>query len=210
MPALRFMPCVACIDGSCELVAIQDPEVVAIVVSRLCFAPPMAGGINSLDGLAHDSHPSHRIDTCCKISSFPFHHSLAVTVFLTRTTFFQDPEHATAPPLSQTPSSMTHPSPAPRPTPDHTLTIPSLSPSNATLECRIYLPIPHPRFRPQSSSPNSQRHPPSPRSRRRRGAVVAHPYGPLGGSFDDVVVCEVVRALLEDGDGWVVCTFNFR
>lgn len=39
-------------------------------------------------------------------------------------------------------------------------------------------------------------------------AVVAHPYGPLGGSYDDPVVNLTARELLSAG--YVVCTFNFR
>ncbi|PHH61710.1 hypothetical protein CDD81_8055 [Ophiocordyceps australis] len=41
-----------------------------------------------------------------------------------------------------------------------------------------------------------------------QAAVFAHPYAPLGGSFDDGVVEAVVRELL--GAGYVVATFNFR
>ncbi len=40
------------------------------------------------------------------------------------------------------------------------------------------------------------------------GAIIAHPYAPLGDSFDDPVVGIVVAALLEAG--LVVGTFNFR
>ena len=39
-------------------------------------------------------------------------------------------------------------------------------------------------------------------------AVVAHPYAPLGGNFDDRVVVNVVKVLVQNG--WVVGTFNFR
>ncbi|KAL7268545.1 Lipase 5 [Rhizina undulata] len=42
----------------------------------------------------------------------------------------------------------------------------------------------------------------------RKAAVVAHPYAPLGGSFDDYVVGRLVRVLLDGG--FVVATFNFR
>ena len=41
-----------------------------------------------------------------------------------------------------------------------------------------------------------------------KGAIVAHPYAPLGGSFDDPVVAIVVREMLQAG--FVVGTFNFR
>ena len=43
---------------------------------------------------------------------------------------------------------------------------------------------------------------------RKKAAVVAHPYAPLGGCYDDPVVSEVVGVLL--GEGWIVGTFNFR
>lgn len=39
-------------------------------------------------------------------------------------------------------------------------------------------------------------------------AVVAHPYAPLGGNFDDHVVVNVMKVLVQNG--WVVGTFNFR
>ena len=42
----------------------------------------------------------------------------------------------------------------------------------------------------------------------RRGAIMAHPYAPLGGCYDDPVVGFVVKELLEAG--YVVGTFNFR
>ena len=41
-----------------------------------------------------------------------------------------------------------------------------------------------------------------------KGAVFAHPYGPLGGSYDDLVVLAVTETLAKEG--WVVGTFNFR
>lgn len=41
-----------------------------------------------------------------------------------------------------------------------------------------------------------------------QGVVIAHPYAPLGGSYDDHVVLAVVQAMLEHG--FVVLTFNFR
>ncbi|KAF2763998.1 hypothetical protein EJ03DRAFT_332247 [Teratosphaeria nubilosa] len=41
-----------------------------------------------------------------------------------------------------------------------------------------------------------------------KGAVVAHPYAPLGGSYDDPVVLTVAQTLLDQG--LVVATFNFR
>ena len=41
-----------------------------------------------------------------------------------------------------------------------------------------------------------------------KGAIVAHPYAPLGGSYDDPVVAVIVREMLQVG--FVVGTFNFR
>ncbi|QDS68807.1 hypothetical protein FKW77_006164 [Venturia effusa] len=41
-----------------------------------------------------------------------------------------------------------------------------------------------------------------------RGAIVAHPYAPLGGSYDDPVVGLVASQILKEG--FTVCTFNFR
>ncbi|KAI2792339.1 hypothetical protein POX_b02376 [Penicillium oxalicum] len=41
-----------------------------------------------------------------------------------------------------------------------------------------------------------------------RGAIIAHPYAPLGGSYDDAVVDFLSSELLQAG--YVVTTFNFR
>ena len=41
-----------------------------------------------------------------------------------------------------------------------------------------------------------------------KGAIVAHPYAPLGGSYDDPVVQIAVSVLLRTG--FVVGTFNLR
>lgn len=43
---------------------------------------------------------------------------------------------------------------------------------------------------------------------RKQAAVVAHPYAPLGGCYDDPVVDVVAGTLLQVG--FVVATFNFR
>lgn len=43
---------------------------------------------------------------------------------------------------------------------------------------------------------------------KRRGVVMAHPYAPMGGSYDDRVVGIVVDEFLRAG--WMVGTFNFR
>ena len=42
----------------------------------------------------------------------------------------------------------------------------------------------------------------------KRGAIIAHPYGPLGGCYDDPVVQSVVTEVLKHG--FIVGTFNFR
>lgn len=41
-----------------------------------------------------------------------------------------------------------------------------------------------------------------------KGAIVAHPYAPLGGSYDDAVVLALKTCLLRNG--FIVATFNFR
>ena len=75
--------------------------------------------------------------------------------------------------------------------PDPTLsfTIPSIH-DDTTLDCRLY--IPH-------VAKNSDM---------RRAAIIAHPYAPLGGCFDDPVVGLVSSEILKSG--WIVGTFNFR
>ncbi|PYI34741.1 alpha/beta-hydrolase [Aspergillus indologenus CBS 114.80] len=80
------------------------------------------------------------------------------------------------------------------PTPTHTFTIPSLH-DGLRLDCRIY-------------HPQGQLNPGSPSCQRIRGAIVAHPYAPLGGCYDDPVVGFVAGELLRAG--FVVGTFNFR
>jgi hypothetical protein len=73
-------------------------------------------------------------------------------------------------------------------------TIPSLH-DGLPIDCRLY--------HPQSlgaplDSPPWQRH----------AAIVAHPYAPLGGCYDDPVVEMVAATLLKLG--FLVATFNFR
>ena len=75
------------------------------------------------------------------------------------------------------------------PRPAESFQIPSLHDS-LPLECRICYP-----------------------SRQFRGsclkaAIIAHPYAPLGGSYDDPVVGVIGRTLLSYG--YIVFTFNFR
>lgn len=42
----------------------------------------------------------------------------------------------------------------------------------------------------------------------KRGAIIAHPYAPFGGSYDDPVIGLIASQVLKEG--FVVCTFNFR
>ncbi|KAL6887536.1 phosphatidylinositol-glycan biosynthesis class S domain-containing protein [Trichoderma longibrachiatum] len=65
------------------------------------------------------------------------------------------------------------------------------------LECRIYHPASLSRNKPQPSEPW-----------KRHAAVFAHPYAPLGGSFDDGIVDIVAAQLLRKG--YLLGTFNFR
>lgn len=74
------------------------------------------------------------------------------------------------------------------------VTIPSIH-DDATLECRIHHP---------PSLDANPRAPPW----RKHAAIVAHPYAPLGGCFDDEVVRTVSAVLLRQG--FLVGTFNFR
>ncbi|KAI9796765.1 MAG: hypothetical protein M1833_006005 [Piccolia ochrophora] len=74
-------------------------------------------------------------------------------------------------------------------------TIPSVH-DGITIDCRLHLPTP-----PRHSDPPRQ--PPVV-----RGAVMAHPYAPLGGSYNDRVVGLIVQELLQQD--FVTMTFNFR
>ncbi|KAE8152612.1 Alpha/Beta hydrolase protein [Aspergillus avenaceus] len=75
------------------------------------------------------------------------------------------------------------------PPPTYAFIIPSLY-DEIQLECRVYLP--HGLLQSKSI----------------RGAIVAHPYAPLGGCYDDPVVNFMGGELLEAG--YIVGTFNFR
>ncbi|KAI9807926.1 MAG: hypothetical protein M1825_005232 [Sarcosagium campestre] len=70
----------------------------------------------------------------------------------------------------------------------HNFTFPSLY-DGLELECRLQLHRQH-------------------KNGQSKGAVFAHPYAPLGGTFDDGVVKTVTRELLNQG--YIVTTFNFR
>jgi hypothetical protein len=79
-------------------------------------------------------------------------------------------------------------------TPAYCFTIPSVY-DGICLDCRLYHPV---------SFQDTQ----SARLQTKKGAIVAHPYGPLGGCMDDPVVMTVVEQLVDLG--FVVGTFNFR
>jgi hypothetical protein len=81
------------------------------------------------------------------------------------------------------------------PAPTTTLTLPSIRDDTA-LECRIY----HPNF--------SQTPAVGEAKWQRRGAIIAHPYAPLGGCYDNPVVHSIGEVVLKMG--FVLGTFNFR
>ncbi|PGH10314.1 hypothetical protein GX51_00071 [Blastomyces parvus] len=80
------------------------------------------------------------------------------------------------------------------PQPLCSFTIPSLY-DGIRIDCRLY----HPRH---LSRPDSAL------SWRSKGAIVAHPYAPIGGDYDNPIVCGVAGELLKVG--YIVVTFNFR
>jgi hypothetical protein len=80
------------------------------------------------------------------------------------------------------------------PTPSLTFTVPSLH-DGLPINCRIY----HPRSLAASTdAPQWFKH----------VAIIAHPYAPLGGCYDDPIVDIVAGTLLHLG--FLVGTFNFR
>jgi hypothetical protein len=83
------------------------------------------------------------------------------------------------------------------PLPAFTFTIPSIH-DNTVLDCRIYNPL---SFSSNFASRAST-------GWRKKAAIVAHPYAPLGGSYDDPIVDIVASELLMND--FIVCTFNFR
>ncbi|KAI1078943.1 Alpha/Beta hydrolase protein [Whalleya microplaca] len=83
------------------------------------------------------------------------------------------------------------------PRPTLSFTLPSIH-DDTKLACRIY----HPAC--LNGSPMPPHIPPW----RRHAAVVAHPYAPLGGDYDDHIVDLIAGTLLRVG--FVVATFNFR
>ena len=75
------------------------------------------------------------------------------------------------------------------PTPQANFTLPSLY-DNLELDCRLYFP----QIKPESPVTGF--------------AIFAHPYAPLGGSYDDQVVQTIGQLLRKEG--FVLATFNFR
>ncbi|KAK4208154.1 Alpha/Beta hydrolase protein [Rhypophila decipiens] len=91
-------------------------------------------------------------------------------------------------------------------TPTLVFTLPSIH-DGLPLDCRVY--------HPKSLDPELLKNPqvleelPTPlRLWRKHAAVVAHPYAPLGGCYNDPVVGIAARTLLDLG--YLVMTFNFR
>lgn len=81
--------------------------------------------------------------------------------------------------------------------PAWSFTIPSLA-DDTPLDCRIYHP---PHFDAVLANAAENGH-------ATRGAILAHPYAPLGGNYDDAVVLALVKCFLKEG--FIVGTFNFR
>lgn len=79
------------------------------------------------------------------------------------------------------------------PEPSFTLTIPSIH-DGTTLDCRVYHPD---SFYVDGAAPW-----------KRHAVVFAHPYAPMGGSFDDPLLDIVAEQLLRKG--YLLGTFNFR
>ncbi len=80
------------------------------------------------------------------------------------------------------------------PEPTFNFTIPSIH-DDIALDCRVYNP-PYSVLNSVEATWNPQ------------GAIIAHPYAPLGGSYDDEVVLSAAAEFLKQG--FVVGTFNFR
>lgn len=82
------------------------------------------------------------------------------------------------------------------PKPTLNFTIPSVH-DDLVLHCRVYHPT---SFTPKAVAEITEW--------KKKAAIVAHPYAPLGGSYDDPVVDLVASTVLKQG--FVVGTFNFR
>lgn len=86
------------------------------------------------------------------------------------------------------------------PPPTLSFTIPSVH-DDTILDCRIY----HPQC---LSTGLSLRSADSAFFWDKKAAIVAHPYAPLGGSYDDPVVDLIASTILQQD--FIVGTFNFR
>lgn len=98
------------------------------------------------------------------------------------------------------------------PDPTLTLTLPSIH-DGTPLDCRIYLPPSILAVATGGSSSFSSASSSDARLPRWRGhaAIVAHPYAPMGGSYNDPIVKMVTQTLLSSpSSSFVVATFNFR
>lgn len=84
------------------------------------------------------------------------------------------------------------------PDPSFKFTIPSVH-DDTEIACRVY----HPPTSLDAGSGDS-----SSTTTVKKGAIVAHPYAPLGGSYDDAVVTSLAAGMLKEG--LIVGTFNFR
>ena len=80
------------------------------------------------------------------------------------------------------------------PYPRFSFSIPSIH-DGCQLECRVYVPEQIQNIQLDQVVPI-------------RGAIVAHPYAPLGGCYDDPVVNFIGDELLQAG--YILGTFNFR
>ncbi|CAG8949701.1 hypothetical protein HYFRA_00004019 [Hymenoscyphus fraxineus] len=82
------------------------------------------------------------------------------------------------------------------PPPTLSFTIPSIH-DDLILDCRVYHPI---CLAPTKISQVEEWH--------KKAAIIAHPYAPLGGSYDDPIVERLAAIILKQG--FCVGTFNFR
>jgi hypothetical protein len=78
------------------------------------------------------------------------------------------------------------------PLPTYTFTIPSVH-DDTSLNCRLYVPRKKLLLK---------------EGTRLQASIIAHPYAPFGGSYDDPIVDSVAALLLKAG--YVTGTFNFR
>ena len=85
------------------------------------------------------------------------------------------------------------------PLPTLDFTLPSIH-DGTILECRIQFPT---RSVGNGDGQRSDRG-----KTNQRGAILAHPYAPLGGCYDDPVLASITKEFLRAG--FVVGTFNFR